>query len=134
MTFGKSTFSKESFFHSTYSLNFLLGKATVKEDIFEVSIFCKNNMYLLKHHVESSILYSSVSFWPYWPLLKDYLEPSIFHGGWVFTRAAAAMHTFRDCMEQIIFDTSYLFRTATFLEDLSQAFDFFKGSILISTL
>ena len=33
-------------------------------------------------------------------------------------------------MEQIIFDSSYLLRTGYFLEDLSYAFNFFKGSLL----
>ena len=32
-------------------------------------------------------------------------------------------------MKQIIFNSSYLLGTAPFLEDLSYAFDFFKGSL-----
>ena len=44
---------------------------------------------------------------------------SFFHEGWFFTKAVAAMHSFRSYMEQIIFDSSCLLRTATFLEDLS---------------
>ena len=32
-------------------------------------------------------------------------------------------------MEQIVFDSSCLLSAATFLEDLSQAFEFFKGSL-----
>ena len=57
-------------------------------------------------------------FWPYWLLLEDHLEPSIFYGGWHFTRVVAAMHSFRGYMKQIIFDSSCFLRTATFLEDL----------------
>ena len=34
-------------------------------------------------------------------------------------------------MEQIMFDSSYLLRTATFLEELSHKFEFFKGSLYL---
>ena len=51
-----------------------------------------------------------------------------------FNRAVAAMHSFRVYMEQVIFDRSYLLRIALFLEDLSLAFNFLKGSLLISPL
>ena len=37
-------------------------------------------------------------------------------------------------MEQTTFDSSYLLRTGCFLEDLSHAFNFFKGSLLTSPL
>ena len=37
-------------------------------------------------------------------------------------------------MEQTIFGSSYLLRTGCFLEDLSHAFNFFKGSLLTSPL
>ena len=57
-------------------------------------------------------------FWPYWLLLEDHLEPSIFFVGWHFTGVVAAMHSFRGYMKQIIFDSSCLLRTATFMEDL----------------
>ena len=43
-----------------------------------------------------------------------------------FDEAVAAMHSFRSYMEQIIFDSSQLLGTATFLENLSEAFDFLR--------
>ena len=46
------------------------------------------------------------------------LSHPFFYGGWHFTRVVAAMHSFRGYMKQIIFDSSYFLRTATFLEDL----------------
>ena len=61
--------------------------------------------------------------------MEDQLEPSIFscsHAGWFFNGVIAAIHSFRGEMEQIIFGSSYSLRTATFFEDLSYTFDFFK--------
>ena len=37
-------------------------------------------------------------------------------------------------MEQIIFDSSYLLRIATFLDELFQVFDIVKSSLFISPL
>ena len=42
-----------------------------------------------------------------------------FMKGDFFNEAVAAMHSYMGYMEQIIFDSSYLLRAATFLEDLS---------------
>ena len=36
-----------------------------------------------------------------------------------FNEAVAAMHSYMGYVKQIIFDSSYLLRAATFLEDLS---------------
>ena len=47
-----------------------------------------------------------------------------------FDEAVAAMHSFRSYMEQIIFDSSQLLGTATFLENLSEAFDFLRVDYL----
>ena len=44
------------------------------------------------------------------------------------------MHSFRGFMEQINFDSIYLLRTGTFLEDLSLGIQFFKGSLLIASM
>ena len=41
-----------------------------------------------------------------------------------FNGAIATIHSFKGYMDQIIFDSSYLIRPATFLEDLSYAFVF----------
>ena len=48
-----------------------------------------------------------------------------------FNEAVTVIHSFRGCMEHIFFNILYLLRAATFLEDLSYAFDFFKDSPFI---
>ena len=65
--------------------------------------------------------------------MQDQLQPSILLCiGWFFNSAVAAIHFFRGYMEQINFDSSCLLRAATFLEELSHAFHFFKDSLFIN--
>ena len=65
--------------------------------------------------------------------MQDQLERSILLcTGWFFNSAVAAIHFFRGYMEQINFDSSYLLRAATFLEERSHAFHFFKDSLFIN--
>ena len=49
-----------------------------------------------------------------------------FHVGCLFHRAVAAIRFLRAYMEEIIFDSSYLWRTTTFLEDVPQNFNLFR--------
>ena len=58
------------------------------------------------------------------------LSHPFFHGGWCFTGAVTVMHFFRGYTEPIIFDSSWLLRKATFLEDLIYAFDFLRAVYL----
>ena len=54
------------------------------------------------------------------------LSHPFFYAGWFLGGAVAAIHSFRGYI--------YLLRTVTFLEDFSDAFDFFKGSLFILLL
>ena len=66
--------------------------------------------------------------------MEDQLEPSILsYKVTFFNGPVATIASLKGYMEQI-FGSRYLLKTATFLEDLSWAFDFFKGSIYISPL
>ena len=62
--------------------------------------------------------------------MEDQLELSILLCKVIFfNRAVEAIYSFRDYMEQIIFDSSCLSKWTTFLKDLSYAFDHFKPFI-----
>ena len=66
-------------------------------------------------------------------LLEDELSHQLLHVGWFIHVTVAVIHSFRGYMEQIIFDSSYLLRIATFLEELF-LFDIFKSSLFVSPL
>ena len=55
--------------------------------------------------------------------LRISLSYHFFHVGFFFHGAVAAIHFLRGYMEQIIFGSSYLLSTPTFLEDVSQNFN-----------
>ena len=48
--------------------------------------------------------------------------------------AVTVIHSFKCYMEQIIFDSRYLLRMATFLDGLFQVFNIVKSSLFISPL
>ena len=55
-----------------------------------------------------------------------------FMWGDLLNGAVTAIHSFRVYMGQITFDSSYLLRPATFLEDLSYVFDFLRAVYLFN--
>ena len=58
---------------------------------------------------------------------RSSLSHPFFRVGSFFNGSVAVMHFFRGCyMEEIIFGSSYLLRTATFLKGLSYAYDFLR--------
>ena len=104
----------------------------VKEDLFEASSYCKNNVYFFEttprvvhsfkvvcHFIFREEKRPAIHFFDrtdfFWRIT---LSHPFFHGGLFFAGAVAAMYSFRGYMEQIIFDSSCLLRTDTFLEDL----------------
>ena len=134
MTFGTTTFSKELLFQSTYSLNFLSGNCSFWEQLLLKRIYFKNQIFVKtiymfsKHHLEPSILESSVSFyfkrgvatghsflWPYWLLLEDYLEPSIFWSRVVFYWSSCSHVFFQglygtdNFWQQLLIKNNYIF-------------------------
>ena len=68
--------------------------------------------------------------------MEDQLELSILLCKVIFLteQLQLSIYSFRGYMEQIIFDSSYLLKPTTFLEDLSYAFDLFKDSLFIQPL
>ena len=58
--------------------------------------------------------------------LRISLSHLFFHVGCFFHGEVAAIHSLRDYMEQIIFDSSYLLRTNAFLEDIPQTFNLLR--------
>ena len=57
-----------------------------------------------------------------------------FHEGCFFDEAVAAIHFLWDYMEQTIFDSSYLLRKPTFLEDVAQNFNHIRQVYLFHNL
>ena len=58
--------------------------------------------------------------------LRISLSYLFFHVGYFFHGAVAAIRFLKGYMEQIIFDSSYLLRTTTFLENVAQNFNILR--------
>ena len=64
--------------------------------------------------------------------LRISLSHILFQVGCFSSRNGCSHPFSKGFMEQIIFGSSYFLKTTTFLDDISQTFDFFMGSVFIS--
>ena len=116
VNFGITTFSKEFFGTANFKRIYLKHQMLVKTIEFFQHTTCscqffKNSVsFYLKRGVVSGHLffYRTGIFW------KISLSCLFFHTGSSFSGAVAVIHFFRDYIEHIIFDRSYLLRTTTF--------------------
>lgn len=115
------------------------GNSYCQENLFEVSNCCEDDIFFFKTPVEMVILYSSLSFYSkrgsnnrsfIFLTVLDFLEDQ-FEQSNLSWRVIFLTEQLQPC---ILSDGSYLLITATFLEELSKAFLFFKASLLISPL
>ena len=133
VTFGTTAFSKEWLLQGTYSLYFLLWNCSFWEQLLLKRIYLKQQIFVKTIYIFQNTTWSR----PFFKVVCHFFQERssdrpffffdridffwrinlihpIFHGGWFFTRAVAAMHSFRGYMEQIIFDSNCLLRTDTF--------------------
>ena len=126
MTFGKTSFSKEWLFRVLIALIFFRGTV-----VFGSSYCQRGSIWSIKtpkHHLESSAFYIIVSFylkrgvatghsifWPYWLLLEDHLEPTIFSQRMIFYRSSCSHAFFQglcgtdNFWKQLLIKNSYFF-------------------------
>ena len=108
-------------------------------------VFCKGNIFFRKttwcRPIYKVVLFylkrgavAGHSFLQTWLFLKDQLEPSIPSCKVIYFTEQLQPSILSGVIWNIIFDSSYLLRIATFLEELFYAFDIFKGSLSVSLI
>ena len=87
---------------------------------FKIPLLVVHSLKSVSFYLKRGVPADHSFFQTYWLILEDQLKQFIFSCRVTFFHGAvAAIHSFRGYMDQIIFDSSYLIRTTTFLEDLS---------------